>query len=114
MKNNKSHEQYIIDYCYEKVLKMVKENNLTTTSTTSSTSTTTSAPTQEAHNETMIFVGLNELIETISDIETEITIIIVILATMLFYKIIKICRKGYELHNEKIIQRHESTNLANL
>lgn len=56
----------------------------------------------------------NALIETIekviSNIEVLLVLIIILISVIVLYKILKLCRKGYSHHNEKVIKKHESAN----
>lgn len=50
--------------------------------------------------------NFNDLIENISDIKLWIKIIAIIIVKIVLLKVIKMCKKAYQMHNEKIIQRH--------
>lgn len=50
-----------------------------------------------------------EILELIDNVETFLIIIVVILSMIILAKIIKMCKKGYKMHNNKVIQKHEST-----
>lgn len=87
-------------------------------SQTSSTSSTV-APATKIDKELNILIKTaeennNELIETIerviSNIEVLLVLIIILIGVIVLYKIIKLCRKGYNHHNEKVIKRHETSN----
>lgn len=94
----------------------------TTTSTTMSQSSSTSstiAPTTRIETELNILIksakeNNNELIGTIetviSEIEALLVLIVILIGVIVLYKIIKLCRKGYNHHNEKVIKRHETAN----
>lgn len=80
--------------------------SFTTTSTTTPTSTTTIQTTiteMSTFNE-----QLEDITETLSEMEIIITIIAIFLSIILIYKLIKLCRNGYESHKEKIIQNHQN------
>lgn len=79
---------------------------MATTSTTPVSSTTTQIPI--IINETS--ENNDEIIEELDTIEGFLTIIVIQLMLVIIYKLFKICKRGYHIHNEKIIRMHESTN----
>lgn len=77
----------------------------TTATKTTSTTTSTTMPTPKST------VNINEddldnLLENVSDIKLWIIIIATIIVKIVIIKLIKLCKRGYTMHNEKIIQRH--------
>lgn len=49
---------------------------------------------------------LDTIIDQIDDIKIWIIIMVVITLKFVLIKAIKMCRRGYKIHNESIIQRH--------
>lgn len=83
--------------------------NLTTMSTSSSTTTTsTTTPIPIIIKESSDIS--DTIVEEIETVEGFLLIIVIQLTLVILYKLIKMCRKGYRMHNEKVIRIHESTN----
>lgn len=82
--------------------------------TTSTTAATTSTISTMLHTTTKPITVISEnLSDTLSDmlqsVESLIIIIIICLSLMIAFKVIKVCKMGYAMHNDHIITRHEST-----
>lgn len=94
---------------------IVKHHNDNTT-TMSSTNISTEAPNtiQEQRNfemQTLTNRSVNEINNKLSHIEYGILIITVILTLILIYKVTKKCIRWYQMHNERVIQRHSRTTI---
>lgn len=106
----KKNENNIIRINMEKInSNVVKEGvKVIFSNTTKYTSTSTMIPTTQSTFTTTktpnIFVenNNNELSEKIDDLEVYLIIIVL-------FKLLKLCKKGYKIHNEKIIKKHTNT-----
>lgn len=77
------------------------ENKTTTTQQPNiSISTSTTSP---------MMIESDEIVENIDNIEGYLFAITILIALILLFKVIKICKRGYKIHNERIIMRHNST-----
>lgn len=72
-----------------------------TTQTPTTTTITTPKFTVNVYGE-----SIDELIEEVNDIKVWIILIAIIIMIIVVLKLIKMCKKVYEMHNEKIIKRH--------
>lgn len=113
----KKNENNIIRINMEKInSNVVKEGvKVIFSNTTKYTSTSTMIPTTQSTFTTTktpnIFVenNNNELSEKIDDLEVYLIIITIQLTLIVLFKLLKLCKKGYKIHNEKIIKKHTNT-----
>lgn len=104
------------DYFYEDTNseKMPPMNQSTTAAAATKTTTTSSTTTKAISTTTMSSPSIGhlnneqiiEIIENLTDIKIWIIIITIIIIKIVIIKAIKLCKKGYEIHNQKVIQRH--------
>lgn len=50
------------------------------------------------------------LTEGFENLQTILIVIIILMGLIVSYKLVKLCRMGYKMHNVKVIKKHESTN----
>ena len=74
------------------------------TSTTSTVKPSTTSTLKPTVQHISVYQDNSEVIETINSLKIFLVIVTVI------YKIIKLCRQGYKLHNDRIIMRHQNSN----
>lgn len=114
MRINDKMNKSLLETFWNKTNKTSNIININTTSTTHTTITSTTSKTMlqsTVRPVTIIQEGLNnELSESLNNVETLIIIIIIFMTIMVAFKIFKICKTGYKIHNEKVIKKHESTN----
>lgn len=75
--------------------------------TTTSTTTSTTTPIPIIYSEP---IETTEIVDEIETVEGFLLVIVIQLTLMIVYKLIKLCKRGYKMHNEKIIRIHENTN----
>lgn len=77
-----------------------------TTSTVLPITKTQTSTTAMPQNINLRVENIEPIIESLKDIKMWIILIAIIILKVIVIKIIKICRSAYNIHNEKVIQRH--------
>lgn len=81
---------------------MIANNTSTVLPITKAQTSTTAMP----QNINLRVENIETVIESLKDIKMWIILIAIIILKVIVIKIIKICRSAYNIHNEKVIQRH--------
>ena len=84
---------------------------MTNTTTPNSIKTLTTGATESSKihvttNLTYSEKTINEILDCLEDIETFMILIFAQIVIVLIVKLAKMCKRGYKIHNESIIQRH--------
>lgn len=77
--------------------------NTTMASTTKASTTTTTNKPQ------IIIEDTENIVDYIDNVESFLIVIIVILTIIMVFKMFKLCKKGYKMHNERIILKHQNS-----
>lgn len=80
--------------------------NLTTSNRPFLATSSTTIPSQAMPQQNS---NLDTVKEILNDIKMWIMIITIIILKIVIIKAIRLCRKGYKIHNQNIIQRHSRT-----
>lgn len=79
------------------------------TSTTSTVKPTTTSTLKPTVQHISVYQDNSEVIETINSLKNFLVIVTVLIGLIVIYKIIKLCRQGYKIHNDRIINRHQNS-----
>lgn len=82
----------------------------TTMATTQQTTTTTATPKTTSANPLINVIADNEeIIDEIKTVQDFLIILTLLVAFVVIFKLIKLCKKGYNMHNERVIMRAQNS-----